>query len=280
MTSSLHRRPRSSASEAHGSDYSGFAADYHWFYDDVETRLGTTTPGVRAALVSLPSRARVLDAACGIGLDTLALERRGFAVTASDASAEMVALTQARCHDAGVNVSVIESRWADLTGSVGNGIFDAVLCAGNSIAHCVDRDDMIAALRGFSAVLRPGGLLVLDTHDWEQVLSLGDRVVTDPHEVERDGLSCSRSYRWRRPLSLAEPCTITFELNFDQRDELNRAHTVSLHPFTRSELRERLREAGFTNIGLDADGSDRYTATAQTSQDRPALEPETDLPTQ
>ena len=193
----------------------------------------------------------------------MALGRRGFTVTASDASTEMVALTRARCRDAGLQVSVIESAWSDLTANTGDELFDAVLCTGNSIAHCADRDGMIASLKGFQGVLRPGGILIMDTHYWEQVLALGDRVVADPDTVKRDGLSCSRIYRWQCPAYPGQPCTITFELHFAQRDEPDKAHAVHLYPFTRSELRGRLRSAGFANIALDADGSDRYTATAR-----------------
>jgi hypothetical protein len=68
--------------------YRPLAADYHWFFDDVDLFLGCDTPGVRAAMAGLASGARVLDAACGIGVDAAALLRRGFDVAASDASDE------------------------------------------------------------------------------------------------------------------------------------------------------------------------------------------------
>ena len=60
--------------------YRSLATDYHWYFDDVALFLGSDTPGVRAAMSSLQPGARVLDAACGIGVDAAALARRGFNV--------------------------------------------------------------------------------------------------------------------------------------------------------------------------------------------------------
>jgi SAM-dependent methyltransferase len=74
--------------------YRSLAADYHWFFDDVDLFLGCDTPGVRAAMAGLASGARVLDAACGIGVDAAAPLRRGFDVAASDASDEMAAVAR------------------------------------------------------------------------------------------------------------------------------------------------------------------------------------------
>ena len=87
--------------------YRSLAADYHWFFDDVDLFLGCDTPGVRAAMASLASGARVLDAACGIGVDAAALLRRGFDVAASDASNEMAAVARQRLRALGADGSSV-----------------------------------------------------------------------------------------------------------------------------------------------------------------------------
>ncbi|MDH3708123.1 MAG: methyltransferase domain-containing protein, partial [Acidimicrobiia bacterium] len=114
------------------SAYGRFAVDYDLLFDDVELRLGTTTPGVRAVLSGLRAGSRVLDAACGIGLDATWLARRGIGVTAADASAAMVAATRARLDDVGCAAEVVECTWLDLPGRLPVGSFDVVLCVGNS----------------------------------------------------------------------------------------------------------------------------------------------------
>ena len=111
--------------------YGSLAADYHWFFDDVDLFLGCDTPGVRAAMAGLVSGARVLDAACGIGVDAAALLRRGFDVAASDASDEMAAAARQRLRSLGADgTSVINSAWMDLPDNFEAESFDAVFCIG------------------------------------------------------------------------------------------------------------------------------------------------------
>lgn len=119
--------------------YGVLAADYHWFFNDVDLFLGCNTPGVRAAMAALDPGARVLDAACGIGVDAAALVRRGFDVAASDASEEMAVAARSRLRGLGADpASVVTSDWADLPASFEPESFDAIFCIGNSIAHAVD----------------------------------------------------------------------------------------------------------------------------------------------
>jgi SAM-dependent methyltransferase len=243
--------------------YGSLAADYHWFFDDVELFLGSDTPGVRAAMATLGPGARVLDAACGIGVDAAALVRRGFDVTASDASAEMAAATQQRLRAAGANrARVLTSEWADLPASFEPGSFDAVFCIGNSIAHAPDASAAIAAFEAFRSILAPGGMLVLDTHDWELVHQAGSRVEIEPSIVERDGTRCVRTYSWHVPKQFGEPHVLEIAPIFLDGDRAAlRSYPVTMWPFTRAELRRRLTAAGFTSIALDTiPGDERYTA--------------------
>jgi SAM-dependent methyltransferase len=245
--------------------YGSLSADYHWFFDDVELFLGSDTPGVRAAMALLQPGARVLDAACGIGVDATALLRRGFNVSASDASEEMVAATRQRLEAAGVrDARVINSAWVDLPASFEPGSFDAIFCVGNSIAHASDAPAMIAALEAFRSILAPTGMLVLDTHDWDLVHRAGSRVEIEPGIVERDGIRCVRTYSWHVPDAFGDPHVLDVAPIFLDGDSATlRTHRVRMWPFTRDELKRRLTAAGFMSIALDSiPGDERYTAIA------------------
>ncbi|MFT6289539.1 MAG: SAM-dependent methyltransferase [Ilumatobacter sp.] len=246
--------------------YRSLAADYHWFFDDVELFLGSDTPGVRAAMALLQPGARVLDVACGIGVDAAALLRRGFDVSASDASAEMVAATQQRFRDAGVDGErVVTSAWRDLPASFDPESFDAIFCIGNSIAHAPDAWSAIAAFEAFRSVLAPGGILVLDTYDWEITHDAGSRVEVEPGIVERGGSRCVRTYSWHVPEAFGEPHVLEIAPIFLDGDRVTlRSYPVKMWPFTRTELKQRLTTAGFTAIALDTiPGDERYTAIAR-----------------
>lgn len=267
MLSSKHRRRRSSLAEAAIDPYAPLAGDYHWLLDENDLRLGTRTPGVRVALSSLEPGARVLDAACGVGVDAAVLVRRGLRVTIADASASMLCQAADRLAAEGIQVDAVHSRWDELPTRVPAGAFDAILCSGNSIGHVRDEAEMITVFESFASVLAPGGMVVLDTHDWEYVCSAGNRVLVEPRVLARNGRRCLRTYVWHVPTP--RPQTVELELCFvflDGESASSRTHMIEMHPFTRRQLRDRLQRAGFRNVALDAiPGHDRYTATARRS---------------
>ena len=55
--------------------------------------------------------------------------------------------------------------------------FDAVLCLGNSFAHLPDFEGNLTnqrkALGNFKALLKPGGMLVIDHRNYDEILSSG-----------------------------------------------------------------------------------------------------------
>jgi len=256
--------------------YRSLAADYHWFFNDVDLFLGCDTPGVRAAVAQLAPGARVLAAACGIGVDAAALLRRGFDVSASDASEEMAAAARQRLRALGADAaSVVTSEWANLPVNFEPGSFDAVFCIGNSIAHASDASAMITAFEAFRSILTPSGMLVVDTHDWELVHAAGSRVEIEPGIVERDGTRCVRTYSWHIPEAFGDPHVLEIAPIFLDGDRATlRSYPVTMWPFTRSELKRRLAAAGFESIALDViPGDDRFTAIAR----RPLIDSAPDL---
>ncbi|XP_012660278.1 glycine N-methyltransferase isoform X1 [Otolemur garnettii] len=89
---------------------------------------------------------RVLDVACGTGVDSIMLVEEGFTVTSVDASDKMLkyALKERwnRRHEPAFDKWVIEeANWMTLNKDVplpAEGGFDAVICLGNSFAHLPD----------------------------------------------------------------------------------------------------------------------------------------------
>ncbi|MGH3286113.1 MAG: class I SAM-dependent methyltransferase [Streptosporangiaceae bacterium] len=139
--------------------YADLARDYELLFPDEAIggsgTVGATSPGskdlLEGILETLPPGARVLDSACGIGADAMALARRGFNVTASDASAGMVAEARRRCMRFGVELAITQSSWQDLPERV-PGAFELVLCLGNSIVHTATKSKMISSLEGLKRV--------------------------------------------------------------------------------------------------------------------------------
>ena len=252
--------------------YRSLAADYHWFFTDSDLFLGCDTPGVRVAMAGLDSGSRVLDAACGIGVDAAALLRRGFDVAASDASEEMAAAARERFDALGADrTKVVTSEWANLPDHFEPESFDVVFAIGNSMAHAPDAPAMIAAFEAIRTILIPGGSLVVDSYDWDVVHDTGSHVMVEPGIVERGGTRCVRTYSWHIPEEFADPHVLEIAPIFIDGDRATlRSYPVTMWPFTRAELKRRLLAAGFELIALDAiPGDDRYTAIAR-NPDTPA----------
>ncbi|XP_022359439.1 glycine N-methyltransferase isoform X2 [Enhydra lutris kenyoni] len=117
---------------------------------------------------------RVLDVACGTGVDSIMLVEEGFSVTSVDASDKMLkyALKERwnRRHEPAFDKWVIEeANWMTLDKDVPlppGGGFDAVICLGNSFAHLPD-------CKGERGMVRSGGLLVIDHRNYDHILSTG-----------------------------------------------------------------------------------------------------------
>jgi len=120
----------------------------------------------------------VLDAGCGAGALAELLARRGYRVTAVDASPELVDYTRERIARAGL-AERVEVRRGDLETALKppgllrppllqNEAFDAAVC-GEVLEHIGDDD---AALHTIAAALKPGGVLALsvpagaEQYDW------------------------------------------------------------------------------------------------------------------
>ena len=234
--------------------YADFAADYEWlFADDVvgsTPEPGATSAAGRdllsAALAALAPGAPVLDCACGIGTDALALAQRGFTVTATDGSSSMVARASERLAASGSQVTVLQSRWQDLPAKL-TGRFDLALCLGNAIVHTGSTPAMVESLASIRDVLTPGGKLIVDSRNWELMYSSWPRVITAPRVRERHGLRCSSLYIWTIPESFDRPCQAEIVFLFEnQAGELSHhRYELTFQPFGHADLRKAVESAGF-----------------------------------
>jgi glycine/sarcosine N-methyltransferase len=238
--------------------YADLARDYEWLFPDELIgsggTLGATSPGsenlLEGILETLPPGARVLDSACGIGADAMALARSGFNVTASDGSAGMVAEARRRFQRSGLAIDVTQSRWQDLPQLV-PGPFELVLCLGNSMVHTATRSNMISSLEGIKQVLSPGGFLVLDSRNWEYLYESRPRIITRPRVIERHGIRSSSLYIWTIPDDFNEPCRAEIVLLFEDASSAltHRRYVIDFTPFRRADLKDAIHSAGLTVVG-------------------------------
>ena len=258
-----------------GDSYADLARDYEWLFPDEAIgdsgTVGATSPGSRdlleGILETLPPGARVLDSACGIGADAMALARRGFNVTASDGSASMVAEARRRCMQSGVEMDIVQSSWQDLPERV-PGAFELVLCLGNSIVHTATKSAMISSLEGIKQVLSPAGVLVIDSRNWEYLYEYRPRIITGRRVIERRGVRSSSLYIWTIPDDFNETCRAEIVLLFEDVTSAitHRRYVIDFSPFTRAALTDAIHAVGLTVIGDSYQPDNPFYAVAATTR--------------
>ena len=115
-----------------------------------------------------PTSVRILDVACGIGTQALALAARGFRVTARDVSEGAIARLRREADTRGLAVDAAVADMRAVASTV-TAPFDVVLAFDNSIPHLLSDADIELAFRQFRAVLRPGGALLCSVRDYDNV---------------------------------------------------------------------------------------------------------------
>lgn len=150
--------------------YDGFARDYHLVYGDKWDEAVQRQGAVLDRLIrhAHPDARDVLDCSCGIGTQAIGLARRGYRVCGSDISERSVERARVEATRLGANVTFSAADFRDLTEIAGE--FDVVISCDNAVPHLLDAADVLKALRAMRSKLRPGGLLVISTRDFDRAL--------------------------------------------------------------------------------------------------------------
>ncbi len=139
-------------------------------------------------LALLPAGGRILSAACGAGRFDDPLLEAGFSVTGADQSAGMLA--RAREHFPAARYPQLRYEKVGLQELAATpsyqGAFDGLICM-DSMEH-IPPEDYPGILRGFSAVLKPGGLLYFTAETHQTALEDGEDLAEAYERARLKGL--------------------------------------------------------------------------------------------
>jgi SAM-dependent methyltransferase len=126
--------------------YDRLAPDYHLLYPDWERAVARQGAALAAVLHAhgVASGDPVLDAACGIGTQTLGLIAQGFALTASDLSPGAVTRLQQELDARGLHATLRVDDLRRLSGTA-TGSQAAVLACDNSLPHLLSDAEILQA---------------------------------------------------------------------------------------------------------------------------------------
>lgn len=150
--------------------YDGLASRYHLLYENWEQAIEDQGNALSSLLTDygvLPPMP-ILDAACGIGTQTLGLAKRGYDVSASDVSPAAVKRLQQELGKRGLlaRANVDDLR---VLQSAEPSSFAAVLACDNSVPHLLSDSDILCAFGAIYGCLRPGGLFVMSVRDYARI---------------------------------------------------------------------------------------------------------------
>ncbi|HTO12025.1 MAG TPA: class I SAM-dependent methyltransferase [Candidatus Binatia bacterium] len=215
-----------------------FYGRFAWAYDLLADRpVARECAWVAAALSArgVGRGTRVLDAGCATGRYALALADHGYRILGVDRSPGLIAVARRR----GVRCVV-----ADLTALPLRRVYGAVLCRG-VLNDVLDDEPRRAVFRAFAGALGDGGVLVLDVRDWDATVR---RKTAEPvHERTVETEQGRLTFRSETRLDAATRRMLIAERHVlvSGGETRSESHDFVMRCWTRAELDERLREAGF-----------------------------------
>lgn len=232
--------------------YNQFSSSYDRFVNWPE-RLAFEMPFISTMLEG-SSVLAVLDAACGTGQHVLALAQLGYEASGADYSSGMIDQARQNQQRLGLPANFRVAGFGELAPAFSPNQFDALLCLGNSIPHILNEIDLLRAFYDFAAVLKPGGLLLLQNRNFDAVMRVQDRWMGP--QTASEG---THEWTFVRFYDFLPSGLIDFNIVGLERDNAGawrqQVMTTQLKPWLQSDLLDALQETGFDQVqsfgGLD-----------------------------
>lgn len=178
----------------------------------------------------------IADVACGTGFHSVKLALGDFTVTATDGARTMVEQTRTNAREHDVKLHDLRCvDWLSLRDEFGEGAFDAVICLGNAFTHLFEHEARRDTLAVFYAVLKPGGLIIVDHRNYDSILDQG---YNSKHRYYYTGTSVEV-----KPVQISRTL-VKFEYAFDSGE----THHLSLYPLKQQYVSHLLEDAGFMDV--------------------------------
>lgn len=182
----MTRPPLDGAGEDEGvavNTYANFAHIYDGFGSEDFCLTLTEHITERLEKYGVPDKIEILDVACGTGVVTVELAKRGYEMTGVDLSADMLGHAEDRAREHGVKIKL---RRDDMRTFQVPQKFPCVICTHDVLDHLFDDDELDQAFARIAATLLPDGLFIFDMNCWEGIRHLNGRTIF-VENAERSG---------------------------------------------------------------------------------------------
>jgi glycine/sarcosine N-methyltransferase len=177
--------------------YNDLAETYHALYPDWRTEVVEQAAALDRILgVADRTNVSVADVACGVGTQLIGLAQLGYNVGGSDLSPGAIATCSRECINRGLRATLAVADMRKLPWASDS--MDAVVCADNALPHLLTDDDVVRALVEMARILRPGGVAIITSRDYDEVLQRRPEVTLPQVSLTDDRRLVSfQLWRWR-----------------------------------------------------------------------------------
>ena len=187
-----------------------------------------------------------VDLACGTGSVSVLLAQMGLQVTGVDMSEEMLTVAFQKAQEMEQDIRFICQRLEELT--LPRGV-DLAVCALDSLDYITEPEACRQAIARVYKVLNPGGIFIFDVNTPEKLQAMDGQVFLD----EDDDVYCVWRGEFDKETNI---CSYGMDL-FQRRGEVwHRSFEEHReYAYSADQLKDYLKEAGFTHIRVYADRS-------------------------
>ena len=243
--------------------YETFAAVYDAVMDD--SLYDKWTDFSLRHLLKTKERKKLLELACGTGIQSVRFSKAGFDVTGLDLSADMLKIAEKRAASAKQKIDFMEGNMLDLSKA---GKYDFVTCYSDSICYMQDEVEVGDVFKEVYNTLNEDGVFIFDVHSTYQT----DEVFPgySYHENAEDFAMLWDTYEDDAPHSIVHELTFFIKEadgSFSRHDEVHEERTYEVLPYD-----ILLEQAGFDVTGLDLSGDMLKIAEKRATSARQKIE--------
>ncbi len=185
-----------------------------------------------------PSKGKIADIGCGIGLDSIALAINGHNVTAFDVSPKMIEEIKSNATKFNQQIDARVHSFESIPNKYYEK-FNNVVSVGNTIAH-LSPDQLKNAIKKIFLILKPEGKVFLHILNYQTIINKSKRI---NNIAIRDGQAIIRFYDLGK--EKIDFNILSFQLD---RPKEYKLVTTKHYPHSKNKIGENLRSTGFTKI--------------------------------
>lgn len=162
--------------------YEELAEHYHLIFEDWDASMRRQGETI-AKILPQSECGPILDVACGIGTQSLALAALGYSVEGSDISSAEVARAERECAVRGLNCKFRVDDMRTLTAAPPSR-YAVVMAMDNAVPHLESDEEIVTAFTAMRTRVQPTGKVIISVRDYERLMverpsSLAPRFYSD-----------------------------------------------------------------------------------------------------